>query len=291
MAESLAHFKSPEARAEFLAIYESLLKLWPVHYEEQYLSTRFGKTHMLVTGPEEAPPLLLLHGLKATAAMWQPNIAELSRHYRCYSVQTIDDVGKSVQTRPIRSVADYMAWLKELLDELKIDQVRVAGFSYGGFLAANLALHAPERVSRLILLSPLGTLAPLTPWFFVRAIFAFTLKSPFLARCFWSWFIYNKELLNFPATDLFLAGWQHFEQPKEMVVPTAFSDEMLRQITVPTTVLIGENEVIYRHGPMAAAKRAELIPTVQVQLIPEAAHALNLDNPAAVSACMLEGLT
>jgi pimeloyl-ACP methyl ester carboxylesterase len=56
----------------------------------------------------------------------------------------------------MRDVEDYVFHLLDLLDELGLGQVDLAGHSLGGWLAAELALRRPDRVRRLVLVSPLG---------------------------------------------------------------------------------------------------------------------------------------
>jgi pimeloyl-ACP methyl ester carboxylesterase len=76
---------------------------------------------------------------------------------------------------------------------------------------------------------------------------------------------------------------EHAEQPDGRVAA---------QISAPTTVLIGDHEVIYRGGPEAALARAKtLIPNVRTELIPGANHILTLDAPEAVVAEMTAALT
>jgi pimeloyl-ACP methyl ester carboxylesterase len=87
-----------------------------------------------------------------------------------------------VATEPVRTVTDYVDWLQQILSALDIAVARVAGLSYGGWLAALLALHAPERVSHLVLLTPAATFAPVTVQFFVRALTASYLRSEFLMK-------------------------------------------------------------------------------------------------------------
>jgi pimeloyl-ACP methyl ester carboxylesterase len=93
--------------------------------------------------------------------MWSPIIAAMSNSYRCYCIDTITEANKSVATKRIYSVADHVDWLRQVFAALDLASARVTGLSYGGWLAAQLALHAPERVSHLALLTPAGTLAPL----------------------------------------------------------------------------------------------------------------------------------
>jgi hypothetical protein len=71
-------FRSPAARAKYIELYDSIMRDWPVAYEERDVSTSFGSTHVVVTGKESAPPLVLFHGAATTAAMRGSVIAPLS---------------------------------------------------------------------------------------------------------------------------------------------------------------------------------------------------------------------
>src|SRR5512139_1796995 len=147
-------YKSPEGQAKCLAVYETALAHWPVPYAELDVPTRFGSTHIISSGPTDAPPLILLHGNWATATMWASVISTLAPDHRTFAIDQIDDVGKSVPARIPASRSDYAEWLLDVLDQLGIDQADIAGLSYGGFLAMNFALSAPNRVKRLVLLCP-----------------------------------------------------------------------------------------------------------------------------------------
>lgn len=76
-------FRTPEARARFIAKYDAVVADWPVDCEERDLPTDFGVTHVIVSGPESAPPVVLLHGAAATATMWRPVIKALSATTPC----------------------------------------------------------------------------------------------------------------------------------------------------------------------------------------------------------------
>lgn len=288
---SLSTYLSPDARKQYLEIYEAGVKRWPVPYADRYINTRFGRTHVIVAGPEDAPPLVLLHGFMATNLMWDSHIAELSRHYRCYSVQAITDVGRSEQTAPVTDIPDYVTWLRDLFAGLGLSKARVMGLSYGGFLATALTIHAPELVERAVLLCPAGSLDPLSPQFLLRAMPGMITKSRRLLRWYWAWFLADKRNLNHPGTDLFVEAWLTFKMAAPFVQPGLFTDDELRSIRVPTTVIIGEHEVIYKSGPKATLERAKrLIPGVRTHLLPGAGHVLTLDNPSESGRLMLEAL-
>jgi len=49
-------FKTPEGETAFLAAYDAAMTLWPVPYEELDTPSRFGNTHVVVSGPKDGPP-------------------------------------------------------------------------------------------------------------------------------------------------------------------------------------------------------------------------------------------
>src|SRR5690348_3879756 len=112
----MSAFKTPEGEATFLAAYNAALKSWPVPYEEIEIPGSFGRTHVIVSGPNNAPPLVLLHGYMATSIMWAPNIADLSRDYRVYAIDVMGQPSKSIPEEAIRDAADYVAWLTATLN-------------------------------------------------------------------------------------------------------------------------------------------------------------------------------
>lgn len=291
MADRPSRFKSPEAQARFYGKYDSLLAQWPVPYEERYIETGLGTTHVIVCGPEDAPPLILLHGFHGTALMWITHIALLSRSYRCYLVETVGDVGKSLSRRPARNTDDYVAWLKEVYGGLGLSRARVMGLSHGGWLAALLALHAPDLVERLVLLCPVGTLAEMPISFLLRAMPGMITGWAPLIRSYWGWFLYDKANLAHPSTELFVLAMQNFALSNIHVRANIFTDEELGRLTMPTTLLIGDHEVVYGCGPAQALKRGQaLIPGVKAHLIPNASHCQTLDNPTETGRLMLQGL-
>lgn len=128
----------------------------PFVCESQTLTTSFGKTHLLITGPPEAPPLLLLHGALAGAPQVLGEISSLPSRYRVYAV---DIPGQSVASehRHLDVKTDqYAQWLNEVLQALALPPLPVLAVSWGGFVALNLAQHFPERILALLLITPAG---------------------------------------------------------------------------------------------------------------------------------------
>jgi pimeloyl-ACP methyl ester carboxylesterase len=285
-------FRSPELRAQFVARYDAVLAGWPVPHAERDVDTDAGTTHVIVSGPASAPPLILLHGATATAVMWGPVIDALSASHRCYCIDTITEPNKSMATQRARGTTELVTWLRQVFSALALDSAGVVGFSYGGWLAANLAVHAPELVNRLVLLAPAATLAPIPVEFYGRLFSSSLLRSPTLARGFVQWLSSTPGAASDPALRLIVTSLLSCRALRlEVTPPTVLADAELRRISADTTVLIGDREVVYRGGPAAALARAQaLIPNVAGTLLPGGGHALTLDVPHALAEAMTAAL-
>ncbi|HEV8295923.1 MAG TPA: alpha/beta fold hydrolase [Acidimicrobiales bacterium] len=102
-------------------------------------------------------PLLLLHGTGGHAEAYLRNLAPLSRHFR---VVIPDLAGHGFTTHATRDleIADYVAHVIALMDQLDIARAHISGESLGGWVAARVAAQHPERVARMVLNTPGGTM-------------------------------------------------------------------------------------------------------------------------------------
>lgn len=113
----------------------------------------------------KGPAVLLIHGSGpgVTAwANWRLTMPALSSHFR---VIAPDMVGFGETQRPEGHRYSMQTWLVHLLgllDALDIERVHVVGNSFGGALALALAIHAPQRVGKLVLMGSAGVSFPIT---------------------------------------------------------------------------------------------------------------------------------
>lgn len=114
--------------------------------------------------------------------MWGPIIAPVRRCFRCYCIDTVTDANRSVATKRVRGASDYVDWLRQTFGALDITNARVAGLSYGGWLAAVAGVHTPELVNRLVVMSPAATLARITNQWLIRTVSAAMLRSHSVRR-------------------------------------------------------------------------------------------------------------
>ena len=291
MDKTISAFRSPAGEAQYLAAYEVVLKEWPVPFEELYISTRFGETHVIASGPQEAAPLVLLHPSGAGATIWIRNVGALSQHYRTFAIDTISEPNKSRLTRPIglNQRRDFADWMGDLLDGLHIEKTDMVGNSFGGFLTLNTACFLPERIKKVALISPATTFVEMWAWswhFIPTNMLAYAFHADGLLERPYAW-IWQ----DFPVDDC-LAHLRHMTavagRPRHWS-PTVFADQELRQIRHPVLLLIGDHEVIYNAG--AAIRRAtRLVPHLKAEIVPNANHNAQYTAPDAVNCRILQFL-
>ena len=195
-------FRSKQGEAEYMAAYDATMRLWPVPYEPMDILSRFGRTHLVVSGPKDAPPLVLLHCFFMSLTVWAYNIADFSRDHRVYALDLMGQPSKSIPDQPMRNREEMAEWLTSSLDALGIGQTNLAGWSYGGFAALNYAIHRPDRLRKLVLLTPIGSFVPLKAQFYIRGMLT-RLPGRFWSTSMMHWFTYGPNLSDKDTKGMF----------------------------------------------------------------------------------------
>ncbi|MEJ5304117.1 MAG: alpha/beta hydrolase [Bacteroidales bacterium] len=101
------------------------------------------------------PVVIFIHGLGSYAPAWKRNLEELSKNNRCIAID-LPGYGKSDKFPHSGRMSFYAGIIKELIAELNLGSVFLAGHSMGGQIAITTALLYPEQVKGLILVAPAG---------------------------------------------------------------------------------------------------------------------------------------
>jgi pimeloyl-ACP methyl ester carboxylesterase len=270
----IGRFTSPADREKFEASYAEGMRLLPEPAEVHDVSTAFGQVRAYRFGEGSGVPLVLLHGRSGTSVLWRPNLSALARRHRVYSIDLLGEAGGSTQTAPIRSSVDQAAWLSATLEGLGLDAVHLVGVSAGGWLACNQAVREPKRIASVSLLDPASTFARLPLGVILRTIpTILPLTAEWALPRFLRWVDgQGGAAEEDPVGRVIRAGLRYYRPA--LPLPTAFSDDQLRSIDVPTLVLLAGRSVM--HDSRRALERARtLISGVQAELWPLATHAIS----------------
>jgi pimeloyl-ACP methyl ester carboxylesterase len=286
-------YLSEAVRDSCFAFFDALdAKVWPIASQQQTVPTAFGPTFVRISGPTGAPPLVLLHGATASSLMWSPNIQALSTSFRTFAVDQVNEFGRSICTKPIRSFDDLLAWLNSLFDALDLrSEVNLVGMSFGGALATQYALHFPARLNKVVLLAPGATVLRCTTEFYARVILA-AISSRRWLPSFIRWMFadmarQDPQWIDATIEQLFIN--MRSLQRRHVHFPPVLTDAEWARLSVPALFLVGEHEVIYSPGK-AVRRLKRVAPQVTTEIIPDAGHDLTFAQAALVNRRIVEFL-
>jgi pimeloyl-ACP methyl ester carboxylesterase len=294
--------------------YQAPMKPWPAL--EPYASqVRLPVSDLTLfcydAGPEDAPPLLLVHGLGDEADTWRHLISPLSASYRVLAPD-LPGFGRSDKPKRSYTLAFFQEVMSEFLAELGIESVTLAGHSLGAAIVHAMALASPvgeqRRVQRLVLLDgslvtrsrPLdrGTLLFLVPglgeWLYNRlrrdpeaayeslgAYFGHLDRLPVEDREFLFQRV-NERVWSDGQRRAFFSTLRHLardvpRQQKELAA-------RLAGLATPTLVIWGELDQL--NPPENGRATVELQPEARFVLVSGAGHNVHQENPQAVLKAM-----
>lgn len=267
----------------------------------------FGRVFVRDLGPEEqAPPLLLIHGLLVYGHAFRRLAAELAPERRLL-IPDLPGAGDSDRPPPVHCAGYSPTWLArallELLDARGVPRVDVLGHSWGGAIAVCLADLAPQRVRRLVLVDATCFAAPLPlegrvallrgigPYVF-KNLYQKTALARYLGRAY-----STPELLAAEDLDLYwdrLARRGGREAAHAMLTQLAGDDRMaamlprLRGLACGALVVFGDRDAIV---PREHAERtAAAISGARLAWVEGCGHAVPEERPDALAALVREHL-
>lgn len=285
---SFRPFRSEEAKAEYEAFCRERAKAWPPETEAMTLETASGRTFLRVCGSPTDPPLVLLPGARSSSLMWTRLVASLSARYRTYALDVIGDVGFSVDGRAVLKPEDFATWLDEVFAVLfPSGRFSLMGISFGGWLAGQYALRRPQRVRKVVMLAPGGTVLRTSLGFVARAL-ALCVPGvggdgkPLEKTLRWVFQdavrgdAASRALVEEAMADVRLAV-RVFDL-RRPPFPTVIADRAWQSFSVPCLFLVGEHEKIYS-AEAAVARLKRVAPQVKAEIIPGAGHDLTMVHP------------
>jgi pimeloyl-ACP methyl ester carboxylesterase len=240
----------------------------------EYLQLAGGRVHLLRGGAGE--PLLFLHAAGG-AGTWLEFHRLLARGFDVVAPDH-PGFGRSDEFAEVEAIDDLVYHYLDVMDQLGLDRPHVVGASFGGWVAAELAVAAPHRIGSLVLLAPAGLRLPDHP---VADLF---LMSPeqVLTALFQDPAAAAGLFPAAPDLDFILAQYRdlsalaRFSWTPFMSNPKL--ERRLHRITSPTLVACPSDD---RLIPVAHGRRyGELIPGARFAEIGDCGHAMYFERPA-----------
>jgi 3-oxoadipate enol-lactonase len=236
-------------------------------------------------------PLVLIAGLGAKGTSWHPFLEHAAERFR---VLTFDNRGSGAAPAPEQpfSIRDLAQDVLELLDQLGIERAPIMGRSMGGMIAQELALLAPERVERLVLVSTTGRVDPhLAHLFSLWADMAEQgVPAEIRHRSSLLWCLGARSVAQDARVASYLAAKVRGERTRDYVLQAracAQHDALdrLSALRMPVLVVAGSED---RFTPRDHARRlAAAIEGARLKWIPGSGHLPYLEDPDRFAAAVL----
>ena len=245
----------------------------------------------------EGHPLLLIHGAHLDRRMWDDQFLALAQCCRVIRYDVRDHGLSHCPPGPYSDLDDLLG----LLQHLEIAQAALLGLSFGGSLAIDFTLAHPAKVSALLPISPglsgynePSAIALENNNKMVQAWEAGDLTGVVeFYQHSWTDGPYRRPTDLDPQVRERIRAllWTRIAQgasvgEKQPLLPPAI--ERLQEIDVPTLIVVGELDL--PDILAIAALLAHNIPGAQQVIMPEVAHMLNMEQPAAFNQIVLDFL-
>lgn len=240
--------------------------------------------HHVVTGPPDAPVVVMSNSLGSSLAMWEPQAEALTREYRVVRYD-LRGHGRSPAPPGPYAMADLADDVVTLLDRLEVTRAHVVGLSLGAMIAMQMAATSPDRVDRIVLCCTSAHLPPAQQWH----------DRATTVRCDGVGAVADAVVDRWLTPEFAAASPALVGELRAMV--EANSDEgyagcceaiaevdlrpLLRTITAPTLVIAGADD------PATPVEHADAIAAAildaRVVTVGPAAHLANIEQPAAIT--------
>jgi 3-oxoadipate enol-lactonase len=249
------------------------------------------RVHYDQTESSNLPVLVLSNSLGVTLEMWSPQIAEFAVRHRVLRYDTRGH-GRSSGVPGELAIADLGRDVLNLLDALNIERASFCGLSMGGIIGQWLAVHAADRLDKLVLANTAAKIGNADAW---NTRIATVLKEglgPIIPGTLERWFTNEFREANPEVVASTRSLLEETDATSYAACCGAIRDadfrEAVASITVPTLVIAGRhdpvtppNEGRFLASSIARARYVEL----------ETAHLSNLGDAASFNAAVLSFLS
>lgn len=261
-------YKSESGKKEIWDLYDAKLGELNIDFASREVETSFGKTNLIVTGDSSNPPMMVIHGSNGCAPIALETYQNLSSQFQVFAVDVLAQPNKSAETRLSMKDDSYGKWINEVIDALEIDDVTLAGFSFGGLIILKTLINNETRIKEVFLSAPAyivngNPLKALFKVFIPMKRYMKTGKKKYVERFLGEVFTDRDEF----AIQYLSKVFQHFTMDFTPV-PTIRKEEA-QSITTPITLFGAKSDIMFPGAKMI--KRAN-------KIFPSLKRAILLEN-------------
>ncbi len=260
-------YKSEKGKREILNLYDEKLKELNIEYQYETVDTSYGKTNIIITGETDNPPIIIIHGSNGCAPIALETYPNLSKSFRVYAVDVLAQPNKSSETRLSMKNDSYGQWMNEIINSLGIEDVTLAGFSFGGLVILKTLEFDESKIKEVYLSAPAyivngNPIKALFKIFIPMKRFMKTNKIKFVEKFLTEVFTNRDEFAIKYLSKVFLNFNMDFTP-----VPT-ISGLKAKKIKTPITLIGAKNDILFP-GTKMIKRACNIFPSLKNHLLLE----------------------
>lgn len=267
-------FKSEQGKKEILSLYDKKLESLNLDFEYLTVQTSFGKTNIIATGDPTNPPIIIVHGSNGCAPIALEAYANLHKTFRVYALDVLAQPNKSAEMRLSMKDNSYGRWMNEIITDLKIESVTMAGFSFGGLIILKTLEHDEAKIKEVYLSAPAyivngNPLKAIFKVFIPMKRYMKTKKVKYVEKFLSHLFTDRDEFAIEFLSKVFLEFEMDF-------TPVPVIDaKAAKEITTPITLFAAQNDIMFPGNKMIK-RAAKIFPSLKKSTLLE--HSKHVQN-------------
>ena len=260
-------FSDPVAKRDIEHLYHQKLTELSIACEFVKLETSYGETNVIITGSENKPPLVLLHGSNGCAPVAIEALMGLLNDFRIYAFDVVGQPNLSAEIRPNMKDDSYGKWMNELLTRLDIKDAVLVGISFGGFISWKTLVFDEKRIAKAFLIVPAGIvngnpLQAIRKVFLPMKLYKWRKQEKYVRRFLGELFTADDPFALAFLSKLFL----HYEMDFSPI--PVIKKEEAGKIKTPTYIVGAENDLLFP-GQKMMRRAKGIFPALQDVLMLE----------------------
>jgi pimeloyl-ACP methyl ester carboxylesterase len=252
-----------------------------IEFEYIKIKTSFGVTNIIATGSSSNPPVLIIHGSNGCAPIALETYPNLSKNFRVYAIDVLAQPNKSAETRLSMKDNSYGQWVNEIINSLKIENVTMAGFSFGGLIILKTLEFDESKIKEVFLSAPAyivngNPLKALFKIFLPMKMFMITQKNKYVENFLAEVFTDRDEFAIKYLSKVFL----HFKMD---FTPVPIIDaKKAKLIITPINIFAAKNDILFP-GKKMINRAYKIFPSLKsVKLFDDSKHVQNTKQNALI---------
>lgn len=280
-------YSSEQGKKEILALYDAKLAELKMDSAYRKIQTSFGETNVIVSGDLSNPPMILVHGSNGCAPIALECYANLNKKFALYAVDVLAQPNKSAETRLSMKDGSYGKWMHEIIEQLELKDVSLAGFSFGGLVILKSLEFKEENIKEVFLTAPAyivngNPLKAIFKMFIPMRMYMYSEKKKYLKKFLAELFSEKDEF----ALQYLAKVFKYFKMDFSPV--PVISREAAKKITTPINLIAAKNDLLFP-GEKMLRRAAQIFPSLKkTMLLENSNHVPTMENNRKIEKLILE---